>query len=160
MRSLAAMWRTRPSSESSEDATGRPASCSPVRAAHLCSSVARWKSSQLSSLARSSARWGGFVRSAAGAIHVMAENRLTSPPGPLLGEQLIGADPVGVVVGDGGDDQFVGFGGVAEAFQLVDDLARVSDELRVDTVGDQLTVRVGPPVAAGLLGDRELNGTL
>ncbi len=39
-----------------------------------------------------------------------------------------------MVVGDGGDDQLVGFGGVAETFQLVRDLARGADELIVTTI--------------------------
>src|SRR5271170_7395778 len=47
-----------------------------------------------------------------------------SSSGPLLGEQLVGTDPVAMVVGNGGDDQLVGFGGVAETFQLVRDLPR------------------------------------
>ena len=59
-----------------------------------------------------------------------------SAPGPFIGEQLVGTDAVGVVVGDGGDDQLVGFGGVAQAFQLVRDLARGAGELGVDAVGD------------------------
>jgi Zn-dependent M28 family amino/carboxypeptidase len=37
-----------------------------------------------------------------------------SAPGPFPGEQLVGTDAVGVVVGDGRDDQLVGLGGVAE----------------------------------------------
>ena len=56
-----------------------------------------------------------------------------------------------MVVGDGRDDQFLGLGGVAEAFQLVRDLARGTDELGVDAVGDQLAVGVAPDVAPGLL---------
>jgi hypothetical protein len=67
-----------------------------------------------------------------------------SAPGPFLGEQLVGADAVGVVVGDGRDDQLVGFGGVAETFQLVRDLARRAGELGVDAVGDQLAVSRAP----------------
>jgi hypothetical protein len=55
---------------------------------------------------------------------------------PFLGEQLVGTDAVGVVVGDGRDDQLVGFGGVTETFQLVRDLARGAGELGVDAVGD------------------------
>ena len=39
-----------------------------------------------------------------------------------------------MVVGDGRDDQFVGFGGVAQAFQLVSDLARRADELIITTI--------------------------
>src|SRR5437660_7500916 len=83
-----------------------------------------------------------------------------SAPGPFLGEQLVGADAVGVVVGDGRDDQLVGFGSVAETFQLVRDLARRADKLSIDTVGDQLAVGVAPDVAAGLLGGGELDGAL
>src|SRR5947209_9456664 len=72
-----------------------------------------------------------------------------SAPGPLLGEQLVGTDPVGVVVGDGGDDQLVGLGGVTEPFQLVRDLARGAGELGVGAVGDQPAVGVAPHVAPG-----------
>ena len=75
-----------------------------------------------------------------------------SAPGPFLGEQLVGADAISVVVGDGRDDQLIGFSGVAETLQLVRDLARRADELGVDAVGDQLAVSVAPDVAAGLLG--------
>ncbi len=57
-----------------------------------------------------------------------------------------------MVVGDGGDDQLVGPGRVAETLQLVGDLRRVADELGVDAVGDQLTVGVAPYVAAAMLG--------
>ena len=35
-------------------------------------------------------------------------------PGPLLGEEPVGADPVGVAVGDGGDEQLVRAGRVAQ----------------------------------------------
>ena len=63
---------------------------------------------------------------------------------PFLGEQLVRADPVGVIVGDGGDDQLVGVGGVPELLELVGDLARGADELGVYPVGDQLTVGCGP----------------
>jgi hypothetical protein len=41
-----------------------------------------------------------------------------SAPGPFIGKQLVGTDAVGVVVGDGRDDQLVGFGGVAETVRL------------------------------------------
>src|SRR5690242_9061563 len=75
-----------------------------------------------------------------------------SASGPFLGEQLVRADAVGVIVGDGRDDQLVGFGGVAETFQLVRDLARRAGELGVDAVGDQLAVSLAPHVAAGLPG--------
>ena len=75
-----------------------------------------------------------------------------SAPRPFLGEQLVGTDAVGVVVGDGRDDQLVGFGGVAETFQLVRDLAWGSGELGVDAVGDELAVGVAPDVAPGLHG--------
>ena len=57
-----------------------------------------------------------------------------------------------MVVGNGRDDQLVGFSGVAETLQLVRDLARGADELGVDAVGDQLAVSVAPDVAASLLG--------
>src|SRR5690242_21861007 len=83
-----------------------------------------------------------------------------SASGPFLGEQLVRADAVGVIVGDGRDDQLVGFGGVAETFQLVRDLARGAGELGVDAVGDQLAVGVAPDVAPGLLGGGELDGAL
>jgi hypothetical protein len=36
-----------------------------------------------------------------------------SPAGPLLGEQLVRANPVSVVVGDRRDDQLVGLGDVS-----------------------------------------------
>jgi hypothetical protein len=62
-----------------------------------------------------------------------------------------------VLVGNGRDDQLVGFGGVAETLQLVRDLARGTDELGVDTVGDQLAVSVAPDVASSLLGSGELD---
>ena len=63
-----------------------------------------------------------------------------------------------MVVGNGRDDQLVGFGGVAETLQLVRDLARGAGELGVDAVGDQLAVSVAPDVAAGLLWGGELDG--
>ncbi len=47
-----------------------------------------------------------------------------------------------MVVGNGRDDQLVGFSGVAETLQLVRDLAGGADELGVDAVGDQLAVGV------------------
>src|SRR5690242_17083570 len=81
-----------------------------------------------------------------------------SASGPFLGEQLVRADAVGVIVGDGRDDQLVGFGGVAETFQLVRDLARRAGELGVDAVGDQLAVSLAPHVAAGLPGGGQLDG--
>src|SRR5450756_1467258 len=67
-----------------------------------------------------------------------------SPAVPFLGEQPVGADPVGVVMGDGGDDQLVGAGRVPELLELVGDLASGADELGVYPVGDQLTVGGGP----------------
>jgi hypothetical protein len=57
---------------------------------------------------------------------------------PLLSEQVEGADPVGVVVGDRGDEQFVGVGGVAEEAELVGDAVRGADELGIDAVGDEV----------------------
>jgi hypothetical protein len=56
-----------------------------------------------------------------------------------------------VVVGDRGDDQLVGPGGVAQLFELVGDLAGTADELGVGAVGDQGAVGVRPLVAASLL---------
>lgn len=44
-----------------------------------------------------------------------------SSPLPLLCQESVGAGPVGVVVGDGGDDQFVGAGGLLQLFELVRD---------------------------------------
>ncbi len=51
------------------------------------------------------------------------------PPVPFVGEQLIGADAVGVVVGDRGDDQLVGAGRLLELLKLVGHLARRACEL-------------------------------
>ena len=82
------------------------------------------------------------------------------PARPLLREQLAGADPVGVVVGDGGDDQLVRLGGVPQPLQLVGDLRCRAGELGVDAVGDQGAVGVSPRVAAGLRGRGELDGAL
>src|SRR6202012_2114182 len=80
---------------------------------------------------------------------------------PLLGEQLVGADTVGVVVGDGGDDQLVGFRGVTQPLEGGGDPSRGgAAELSVSPVGDQGPVGVGPLVAAGLLGGGELDGAL
>src|SRR6202035_5770968 len=76
------------------------------------------------------------------------------------GEQVVGTDAVGVVVGDRRDDQLVGLGGVAETVQLVRDVAGGAGELGVDAVRDQLAVGVAPHVAAGLLGGGELDGAL
>src|SRR5271163_1864520 len=81
-----------------------------------------------------------------------------SSPGPLLGEQLVGTGPAGVPVGNGRNDQLVGFSCVAEPLQLVRDLARGAGELGVDAVGDQLAVSVAPDVAASLPGGGELDG--
>ena len=95
---------------------------------------------------------------AAALSHAAGPGRL--PAGPLLREQLVGADPVGVVVGDGGDDQLVRLGGVTQPLQLVGDLPWRAGELGVDAVGDQGAVGVGPRVAAGLLGRGELDGAV
>src|SRR5487761_872733 len=78
---------------------------------------------------------------------------------PFVGEQLVRADAVGVVVGDG-DDQLVGFGGVTQSLELVGDLSRGADELGVDAVGDQVAVGFGPLVTAGLPRRGELDGAL
>jgi hypothetical protein len=92
-----------------------------------------------------------------------AGSRKTSgglPALPLLHQELVGAHAVGVVVGDGGDQQFVGVGGVPELLELVRHLGRGADELGVDPVGDQLAVGVGPYVPARLLGGGEVDGAL
>src|SRR5256885_4266645 len=81
-------------------------------------------------------------------------------PGPLVGEQLVGTYPIGMVVGDRGDDQFVRLGGVAEPLELVRDLARGAGELGGGAVGDQSAVGVAPHVAPGLVGGGELDGAL
>ena len=41
------------------------------------------------------------------------------PPVPFLGQKPTGADAVGVLVGDGGNDELVGVRGVTELIQLV-----------------------------------------
>src|ERR1700722_20018382 len=83
-----------------------------------------------------------------------------SAPLPLLGEKLVGADPVGMVVGDGGDDQLVGAGRLLELLELVGDLLRGAGELGVHPVGDHGPVRVGPVVGPGLLRSRERDRAL
>src|SRR5581483_11682255 len=59
------MWRTSPSSDSDDGGTDRSRSWSTVRSSHFNSSVARWYSSHASSMARSSFRKPGSVRSTA-----------------------------------------------------------------------------------------------
>src|SRR5689334_9980414 len=81
-------------------------------------------------------------------------------PGPLVGEQLVGTYPIGVVVRDRGDDQLVRPGGVTEPLQLVRDLARSARELGVNAVGDQLAVGFVPHVAPGFVRGGELDGAL
>ena len=61
-----------------------------------------------------------------------------SAAGPLLGQQPEGVDPVGVLVGDCGDDQLVSPGRVAQPLQLVGDLPRRAGKLGVDPVGDEI----------------------
>jgi hypothetical protein len=61
-RSTSVRWRTSPSRLSTDGGTERAASCSDASASHLPSRVARWKSSQASSIARSGARNGGSCR--------------------------------------------------------------------------------------------------
>ncbi len=58
-------------------------------------------------------------------LRVVSVGRAASAALPLLGQQLVGTHPVGVVVGDGGDQQLVRPGGVAQPLQLVGDLAGV-----------------------------------
>src|ERR1700677_1612551 len=79
---------------------------------------------------------------------------------PFLGEQLVRADAVRMVVGDRGDDQLVGTGGVPELLELVGDLPGGTGELGVHPVGDQLTVRVGPDARTRLSGRGELDRPL
>ncbi|MGO8893633.1 MAG: hypothetical protein ACLQB1_28700 [Streptosporangiaceae bacterium] len=45
---------------------------------------------------------------------------------PFPGQQLVGADPVGVVVGDGGDDQLVGAGRLLKLLEPVGDRAQAA----------------------------------
>ena len=107
--------------------------------------------------ARTDAAGGRLPRAPRRRDPAPAERTGRVPAVPLLREQLVGAHPVGVVVGDRGDDQLVGAGGVAQDLQLVGDLGRRPDELGADPVLDQRPLVVGPGVRAGLLGRRELD---
>jgi hypothetical protein len=51
-----------------------------------------------------------------------SEDDLPLPASPFLGEELKGAQPVGVVVGDRRDDELVGADGVTQRLELVGDL--------------------------------------
>ena len=62
----------------------------------------------------------------------------------MLGEQFVGTDPVGVVVRDGGDDQFVRAGRVPQPRQALGHGLRRADELRFQPVGDQRPILVRP----------------
>src|SRR6516164_7841061 len=64
------MWRTSPSRDSPDGGTIRSASCSPVRPAHLYSSVARCQSRNACSIGRSGPVSGPSGRSTSGAFHV------------------------------------------------------------------------------------------
>src|SRR4051794_28409079 len=66
-----------------------------------------------------------------------------SPGTPFLGEQRVRTHPVGVLVGDRGNDELVGAGRVAEPLQVIGDLGRGTDELGLYPVGDQCPVGVG-----------------
>src|SRR3954447_16261811 len=65
------MCRTSPRRLSDDGGTDRSPSCSGVRPAHFCSRVARWKSSQASTAARSPSRNGGSTRSGTSGNSVM-----------------------------------------------------------------------------------------
>ena len=62
-----------------------------------------------------------------------------------------------MVVGDGGDDQLVGRGGITQPFKLVGDLDRGPHELGGDPVRDEFAVGVGPSVPARLRRSRKRN---
>src|SRR5689334_20261176 len=63
-------------------------------------------------------------------------------------------------MGDRGDDQLVGAGGLLQLLELVGDLARGTGELGVHPVGDQFAVGVAPDVGAGLVRGRERDRAL
>ena len=78
---------------------------------------------------------------------------------PMLGQQLVGPDPVRVVVGHGGHGQLVGSSHRHESLELVHDLLRGSDDLGRDAVGDQLPLFVRPDVGGRLVVGRERDGS-
>ena len=65
--------------------------------------------------------------------------------GPFAGEQLVGADSVGVLVGDRRHDELIGAGRLLQAGAA--DQATLPwrpDELRVDAIGDEGALLLGP----------------
>ena len=75
----------------------------------------------------------GKVRGEVNRLAVLAFSTRSSDA-PALGDQLVGAQPVGVPVRDGGDDEFVGVRDALQRLQLLGDLIGVTDELRCGAV--------------------------
>src|SRR3954447_16362183 len=103
------MCRTSPSRLSEDGGTDRVFSCSSPSPWHFSSSVARWKSSQLSSISRSSATTGGSRRSGAGVVSILMtteprETRSACPWPRGHHIELLLSDPGGAPVGVGWRD--------------------------------------------------------
>src|SRR3954465_14782545 len=78
------MCRTSPRRLSGGGGTDRSPSCSGLRSAHLCSSVARWNSSHARTDASSPSRYGGATRAGTGGHSVMGADLAVCWDGHVL----------------------------------------------------------------------------